>query len=124
MILVFVVFFLMNRRHPNTTRTYKLLPYPTIGRSLSADSIDRSRGLTGMTGPSKPPSNRLRARTAPTERGRRLAPISATDRGLKRKSRLRKLMVPPAVVSGSRSFLHLGWGRRMGTPGEDRKSVG
>src|SRR3546814_21176722 len=85
MILVFVVFFLMNRRHPNTTRTYKLLPYPTIGRSLSADSMDRSRGWTGMTGPSKPPSNRLRARTAPTERGRRLAPSSATDRGLKRK---------------------------------------
>src|SRR5512135_1522635 len=41
-----------------------------------------------MTGPSKPPANRFRASTAPTERGVLSAPTSAIDRGRNRVSRV------------------------------------
>ena len=41
-----------------------------------------------MTGPSKPPANRFRASTSPTERGLLSAPMSAIDRGRNRVSRV------------------------------------
>src|SRR5512133_1817808 len=41
-----------------------------------------------MTGPSKPPANRFRASTSPTERGLLSAPMSTIDRGRNRASRV------------------------------------
>jgi hypothetical protein len=38
-------------------------------------------GLTGYTGPGKPPEMRLRKMTRPTDRARRLAPMTATEAG-------------------------------------------
>src|SRR6516162_6095370 len=46
-------------------------------------------GLTSIISPAKPARRRLRAITAPTEPGRGLAPINATDSGLNSLSRLR-----------------------------------
>ena len=46
-----------------------------------------------MTGPEKPRPRRLRAITTPGDNGCLLAPISATDVGLNRRSRLRTVML-------------------------------
>lgn len=51
--------------------------------------IEAYFGLTGMMGPEKPAARRLSAITRPTEAGLGLAPISATEAGLKMASRLR-----------------------------------
>src|SRR5262245_27119031 len=57
------------------------------------ERITCSRGFTVMIGPRKPASNRLRASTAPTERGRLLAPTSAIALGRNSASSLRTVMV-------------------------------
>ncbi len=51
-------------------------------------------GLTSQTGPANPPPSRFRAVMSPTLPGLVLAPISATDRGRSRKSKLRMVMAP------------------------------
>ena len=48
--------------------------------------------LTAQRGPAKPPSRRLRQTVAPTLLGRSLAPMTATELGSNRESRLRMLM--------------------------------
>ena len=55
-----------------------------------------SCGLTAQIGPAKPPAFKLRARTAPTDPGRLLAPIRAMAAGWNRASKLRVVI----VVSG------------------------
>src|SRR5690348_491265 len=60
-------------------------------------------GLTGTTGPSKPPCVRLRISAAPTECGRSDAPITATDRGRNIRSRLRIDMTCASSLHGQSS---------------------
>jgi hypothetical protein len=63
-----------------------------IGIAALALDLGMSR-VDQMIGPEKPPSRRFRCTTAPTVDGSSLAPISATDAGLNRQSRLRTVML-------------------------------
>jgi hypothetical protein len=73
-------------------------------RQAGAVRVDRTSvdrvicGLTSISSPVTPARRRLRSTTAPTEPARGVAPVSATDRGLKSLSTLRTDTALPSNV--------------------------